>query len=71
MAFAWTSDSKSVLFISNRNGTWKLFRQAIDETTAEVLVEGRSLFLPRLSPDGSQALYLSYPEPSATLFPSP
>jgi DNA-binding winged helix-turn-helix (wHTH) protein/Tol biopolymer transport system component len=69
MAFAWTSDSKSVLFISNRNGTWKLFRQAIDETTAEVLVEGRSLFLPRLSPDGSQALYLSYPEPSATSLP--
>jgi DNA-binding winged helix-turn-helix (wHTH) protein/Tol biopolymer transport system component len=69
LAFAWTFDSKSVLFVSNRNGTWKLFRQAIDETTAEVLVEGHSLFLPRLSPDGSQALYLSYPEPSATSLP--
>jgi DNA-binding winged helix-turn-helix (wHTH) protein/Tol biopolymer transport system component len=69
LAFTWTSDSKSVLFVSNRNGTWKLFRQAIDETTAEVLVEGRSLFLPRLSADGSQALYLSYPEPNATSLP--
>jgi DNA-binding winged helix-turn-helix (wHTH) protein/Tol biopolymer transport system component len=69
MATAWTSDSKSVLFVSNRNGTWKLFRQAIDETTAEVLVEGRSHFLPRLSADGSQALYLSYPEPNATSLP--
>ncbi len=69
IATAWTSDSKSVLFVSNRNGTWKLFRQAIDETTAEVLVEGRSLFLPRLSTDGSQALYLSYREPYATSLP--
>jgi hypothetical protein len=68
-ATAWTSDSKSVLFVSNRNGAWKLFRQAIDQTTAEVLVEGRSLFLPRLSADGSQALYLSYPEPYATSLP--
>lgn len=68
-ATAWTSDSKSVLLVSNRTGTWKLFRQAIDQTTAEVLVEGRSLFLPRLSADGSQALYVSYPEPHATSLP--
>jgi DNA-binding winged helix-turn-helix (wHTH) protein/Tol biopolymer transport system component len=68
-ATAWTSDSKSVLLVSNRNGTWKLFRQAIDETTAEVLVEGRSLFLARLSADGSQVLYLSYPERYSSSFP--
>jgi DNA-binding winged helix-turn-helix (wHTH) protein/Tol biopolymer transport system component len=68
-ATAWTSDSKSVLLVSNRTGTWNLFRQAIDETTAEVLVQGRSLFLPRLSADGSQALYLSYPEPYASSLP--
>ena len=69
IATAWTSDSKSVLFVSNRNGTWKLFRQAIDETTAEVLVEGRSLYLPRLSADGSQVLYLSYLEPYNSSLP--
>jgi DNA-binding winged helix-turn-helix (wHTH) protein/Tol biopolymer transport system component len=69
LATAWTSDSKSVLFVSNRNGTWNLFRQAIYETTAEVLVEGRSLSLPRLSADGSQALYLSYPQPYGTSLP--
>jgi hypothetical protein len=66
IAEAWTSDSKAVFFVSNRNGTWKLFKQAIDETTAEVLVEGRSLFLPRLSADGSQVLYMSYPKPGNT-----
>jgi DNA-binding winged helix-turn-helix (wHTH) protein/Tol biopolymer transport system component len=59
IAEAWTSDSKAVLFVSNRNGTWGLFKQNIDETTAEVLVEGRSIFLPRLSPDGSHVLYLT------------
>jgi DNA-binding winged helix-turn-helix (wHTH) protein/Tol biopolymer transport system component len=69
MATAWTSDSKAVLFVSNRNGTWKLFKQNIDETTAEVLVEGRSIFLPRLSADGSQVLYLSYPDPANTSLP--
>jgi hypothetical protein len=57
VATAWTADSKAVLFFSNRNGTWKLFKQAIDETTPEVLAEGRRLFLPRLSADGSQVLY--------------
>jgi WD40 repeat protein len=57
---AWTPDSKAVFFVSNRHGTWKLFKQAIDETTAEVQVEGRGLFLPRLSADGSQVLYLAY-----------
>jgi DNA-binding winged helix-turn-helix (wHTH) protein/Tol biopolymer transport system component len=69
VAEAWTSDSKAVLFVSNRNGTWKLFKQAIDETTAEVLVEGRSLFLPRLSADGSQVLYLSYPQRADSSLP--
>ena len=59
VASAWTPDSSAVLFVSNRNGTWKLFRQAIDQVTPEVLVEGRSIFLPRLSPDGKHILYVS------------
>jgi len=58
LATAWTADSKAVLFVSDRNGTWKLFKQKIDETTAEVLVEGRSMRFPRLSADGSHVLYL-------------
>ncbi|MGA9461228.1 MAG: winged helix-turn-helix domain-containing protein [Terracidiphilus sp.] len=58
LATAWTADSKAVLFVSDRNGTWKLFKQKIDETTAEVLVEGRSMRFPRLSADGAHVLYL-------------
>jgi len=34
---AWTPDSKSVLFASNRNGTWKIFKQPIDQATAELI----------------------------------
>jgi DNA-binding winged helix-turn-helix (wHTH) protein/Tol biopolymer transport system component len=58
-ATAWTSDSKAALFLSTRNGRWTVFKQGIDETTPEVLVEAPSMYLPRLSPDGSQVLYLS------------
>jgi hypothetical protein len=64
IATAWLSDSRTVLFASNRNGTWTLFRQAIDETTADVLVGVHSVYLPWLSADGSQVLYLSQTDPA-------
>ncbi len=70
LATAWTADSKAVLFVSNRNGTWKLYKQAIDETTPEVLAEGRSITLPRLSADGSHVLYVSSSNPEDVSFPS-
>ena len=41
VAEAWTSDSKAVLFVSNRNGTWGLFKQNIDETSGRI---ARALF---------------------------
>jgi DNA-binding winged helix-turn-helix (wHTH) protein/Tol biopolymer transport system component len=63
LATAWTADSKAVLFASDRNGTWKLFKQNVDETTADVLVEGHSMRFPRLSADGSQVLYLAESQP--------
>ena len=67
IATAWLSDSRTVLFASNRNGTWTLFKQAIDEMTAHVLVEGPSIFLPRLSADGAQVLYLSQTDPARSV----
>jgi Tol biopolymer transport system component len=39
---SWLPDSKSILFLSDRHGVWKLFRQRIDETVAEVAVEGKN-----------------------------
>ncbi len=62
---AWMPDSKSVLFLSDRSGPWKLFRQRIDQPNAEVVVEGRNIetALPRLSADGSQILFVDVPRP--------
>jgi len=54
----WTPDSRAVVFSSNRNGSFKLFRQAIDQSVADVLVEGKTIFQPRLTPDGSEILYV-------------
>jgi Tol biopolymer transport system component/DNA-binding winged helix-turn-helix (wHTH) protein len=60
--FSWTTDSKAVLFVSDRNGPMQLFKQAIDQTQPELLVGGRdNVGVPRLSPDGSMVLYLSMP----------
>jgi DNA-binding winged helix-turn-helix (wHTH) protein/Tol biopolymer transport system component len=58
----WTLDSKSVLFYSNRNGTYDIFRQSLDETTAQALVESkRAKTRPRMSPDGKWVLYYDPP----------
>ena len=60
--FDWTPDSKAVLFISDRTGTFSLYRQEINQPVPELLVGGdRPVITPRLSPDGSQLLYLVYP----------
>jgi serine/threonine protein kinase len=60
---SWTPDSKAVLFSSDRNGTFEIFKQAIDESLPESLVRSTDdLILPRLSPDGSEILYISTPK---------
>jgi DNA-binding winged helix-turn-helix (wHTH) protein/Tol biopolymer transport system component len=67
---AWTADSKGVLFVSNRNGEWKLFKQVIDETTPEVLAEAQVISPPRLSADGSHVLYVTSSNPKDVSVPS-
>jgi DNA-binding winged helix-turn-helix (wHTH) protein/Tol biopolymer transport system component len=69
IAADWLADNRTVLFVSNRHGSWTLFKQSMDEATAEVLVEGPSLFLPRLSADGSQVLYQSRSDPTNRSIP--
>ena len=54
----WTADGKSIVFESNRNGTWGIFKQASNKESAETVITG----LPhkvdaRMSPDGSWILY--------------
>jgi hypothetical protein len=57
----WTRDSKAVLFYSDRQGTLDIFRQPVEDRTADVLVtDAEEKRQPQLSPDGSWILYLSW-----------
>jgi serine/threonine protein kinase/dipeptidyl aminopeptidase/acylaminoacyl peptidase len=54
----WTPDSKSLIFGSNRNGHWNLYKQALDKDKAEPLLTGPDAVLnARVSPDGKWILY--------------
>jgi hypothetical protein len=65
---AWTADSKAVIFNSRSAGRWGIYKQYLEKDTAEPIVAslpGYSLFselkdisLPRVSPDGTWALYM-------------
>ena len=62
LPYDWTTDNNSVIFVSNRTGAFSIYRQHIDQTVPEMLLSGtQQLVLPRLSPDGTQILYLVYP----------
>lgn len=69
--FAWTPDSKAVLFHSDRNGTTEIFKQAIDQPLAEGIVSSaEQLLQPRVTPDGSEILYISTPKSAGLSSPS-
>jgi len=56
---AWTADSKAVFFQSNLNGHLGIFKQSLDEDTAEPIVTGsEDVAYARTSPDGSWLLYI-------------
>jgi Tol biopolymer transport system component len=61
--FAWTPDSKAVLLSSDRNGTMELFKQGVDQTVAEnLMTSAQQLLQPKVTPDGSEILYISAPK---------
>ncbi len=55
----WTADSSAVIFESDRNGSWDLFKQGIDQHTPEAIADSPSRWevLPQLAPDGRSVLY--------------
>jgi len=60
--FDWSPDGKEPIFVSDRSGKFSVYKQAIDHPLPELLVGGKdTLSQARLSPDGSQLLYLLYP----------
>ena len=68
---SWTPDSKAVLFISDRNGTSEIFKQATDQPLAESLMtSAEQLSQPRVTPDGSEILYISTPKSANPETPS-
>ena len=61
----WTADSKAIFFISNRAGNFGIYKQALDQDTAEPIVTegyGRD---PRVTPDGKNILFLGPTENGA------
>jgi serine/threonine protein kinase/Tol biopolymer transport system component len=62
MPTTWTPDSKAVLFHSDRSGKWQIYRQALDQDSAEpFVVDERKNWIPRLSADDAWILYESWP----------
>src|SRR4029077_8693735 len=71
LAWSWTPDSKSVLFLSNRNGTPEMFKQAVDQPLPEsLMVSAGQLSGIRVTPDGSEILYVSTPKSASAETPS-
>jgi Tol biopolymer transport system component/DNA-binding winged helix-turn-helix (wHTH) protein len=63
--YTWTPDSKSVIFTSDRDGVFHLFKQAIDQPAPDVLVDGdQQVILARLNADSTEILYALGPRPS-------
>jgi serine/threonine protein kinase len=67
---AWMTDSGSVLFLSDRNATWGIYKQGLGQTTAQPVVTGPDYkYSPVVSPDGSWILYVSRPIADRGSFP--
>lgn len=57
----WTPDSRTVFFLSDRNGPWGIFKQAIDGDRVEMVVGGKEVTGgARVTPDGSWILYQAH-----------
>jgi Tol biopolymer transport system component len=55
---AWTADGKSVIFTSDVDGSWDVYKQELNKEDPELLVSGPAYKTgARLSPDGKWVLY--------------
>jgi DNA-binding winged helix-turn-helix (wHTH) protein/Tol biopolymer transport system component len=69
--FSWTPDSKAVVFASDRNGAYDIFKQEIDQPLPEPLVTGpKDKIVARLNPESTELLYVNEDVPT-TLFAVP
>jgi eukaryotic-like serine/threonine-protein kinase len=57
---AWTRDARAILFSSNRSGRYQVFKQQLEQDTAELMIQGLDDETgAELSPDGAWVLYWS------------
>ncbi len=60
-ATGWSPDSHSVLFYSNRNGHFDIYRQGLNDRTPQpVATDGEEKWQPQMSPDGKWVLYMQF-----------
>ena len=58
--FAWTADSKAVIFVTNRNGRMEIRKQLADADSTDLIVSGNAkewVSNPHVTPDGKWILY--------------
>jgi Tol biopolymer transport system component len=56
--YAWTTDSKAILFVSDRDGRFRTYRQDLDSETAEpVSPDSQGYMMARISGDGQWVIY--------------
>jgi Tol biopolymer transport system component/predicted Ser/Thr protein kinase len=60
----WTPDSQAVVFWSDRNGSWDIFKQTLDKDAADELLPlgPEPKWYCSFSPDGQWILYMALPE---------
>jgi serine/threonine protein kinase len=57
----WTRDGRTILFTSDRNGSWDIMRQPVEGDTAQTIVSGSERQeYPKLAPDGQSILFTSW-----------
>jgi DNA-binding winged helix-turn-helix (wHTH) protein/Tol biopolymer transport system component len=57
---SWTPDSQAIVFSSDRNGRQEIFRQGLNESVGEVVVQdSEDNYDAVLTPDGAWALYVA------------
>jgi Tol biopolymer transport system component/DNA-binding winged helix-turn-helix (wHTH) protein len=67
LPYSWTPDNKAVIFTSDRNGPFNIFRQGVHDAEPEMLIRSQEdLSVPRLSPDGKNIIYLITPSNDAS-----
>lgn len=57
----WTADGKALLFYSNREGNFNIYKQGLSEHSAQSIATGpEDKWSPQVSPDGTWAVYIQW-----------